>query len=193
MTIIKHKLEDYYPMKAVFENILGNRSYMNIKHSSSIKDWKNETIKLLKAIFFSIKTNVEIVDDEWKKQINTEIEHGVSRIKAANELDEMLASLSATLTRITFLQIGFLPHRYHLDHVALIPQNWKLNKVRSVQYVQSAPQKEYDLWLKQKEEEATKKFNEKYPKEKSDLSHPKASVITRKIVRPLLDERNKNT
>ena len=148
MSIIRFDLSQYYPMKAIFERVLGKASFMKVKDCGSFSNWKVESIKLLKAIDLSIKATVEVADEEWKAEINTEIQHGILLVKNCNDIDELFASLAATLTKITFLQIGFFPkgHR-NAERIALIPQNWKLNPVRSVQYVQSPSQKEAQLRL----------------------------------------------
>ena len=142
MTDIRADLNQYYPMKAVFEEILGKASFMKVKDYGSLKRWKGETICLLKAVAMSIGATIEIADEDWKAEVSSEIKHGISVVKSSSEIDELFAALAATLARVVFLQIGFLPrgHRY-VERVALTPRNWKLDLVRSVQYVQNEQQR----------------------------------------------------
>jgi len=142
MVGIHADLSQYYSMKAVFEQILGKASFMKVKDYGSLASWKAETIRLLKAIALSIDTTVEVADEDWKSEVSAEIQHGISCVRAASEIDELFSSLSATLVTVVFLQIGFLPrgHR-NFERISLIPRNWKLNLVRSVQYVQNEQQR----------------------------------------------------
>ena len=138
MTAIRSDLHQYYPMKAFFEEILGRASFIKVKDYGPLKRWKAETVCLLKAVTLSIAATVEIADEEWKAEINVEIEHGISLVKSSSEIDELFSCLSATLAKIVFLQIGFVPRGHRsVNRVALTPHNWKLNPVRSVQYVQN--------------------------------------------------------
>ena len=142
MAEIHADLSQYYPMKAVFEQILGKASFMKVKDYGSLSSWKAETVRLLKTIEYSIDITVEVADEDWRAEIHTEIQHGITTIQAASEIDELFSNLSAALVRVVFLQIGFLPLGHSILRYTppLIPRNWKLNPVRSVQYVQSKQQ-----------------------------------------------------
>lgn len=142
MTDIRADLHQYYPMKAIFEEILGKASFMKVKDYGPLTSWKAETVRLLKAVALSINATVEIADEEWKEEINAEIEHGILRTESSSEIDELFSGLAATLAKVVFLQIGFVPRgRRSVERVALTPRNWKLNPVRSVQYVQNEQQR----------------------------------------------------
>lgn len=102
---IQFDLAQYYPMKATFERILGGDSYRKLKDYATIKDWKVETKKLLQSIQLSIDATIEIADDEWRQEINEEIEYGVKLVNRCKTIDELFSSLSAVLIKIVFLQI----------------------------------------------------------------------------------------
>ena len=142
MSEIRFDLSQYYPMKAVFEEVLGQKSFAKIKDCGSLKTWKEESIRLLNALFASITATVLVCDDEWVTEIQTQILLGISRLSSSSEIDEMFSCLAATLARITFLQVGFIPtgHR-EIDRVPIAPRHWKLDLVRSVQYVQNSTQR----------------------------------------------------
>jgi hypothetical protein len=128
--------------------VLGRASYAKLKDYGSFKDWKSETARLLKAISLSIIATVEIVDKDWMEEIQEEIQEGISLVESSSEMDELFARLAATLTKLVFLQIGFIPCGHHsIERVALTPRNWKLNVVRSVQYVQNREQREMQIRL----------------------------------------------
>ncbi len=143
MVEIHADLSQYYTMKAVFEKILGKASFMKVKDCGSLKSWKAETVRLLNAIAYSIDTTVEVADEDWRVEVRKEIQRGITCVKSARKIDELFSRLSAALVKVVFLQIGFLP----LGHSNLRftpprkPPNWKLNSVRSVQYVQSEQQR----------------------------------------------------
>ena len=149
MTSIRYETEQYYPMKDVFEQILGKASFMKVKNCGSITDWKAETVRLLKVVSLSINATVEIADEEWRSEIDAEIQFGISLVKSSVAIDELFAGLAATLAKVSFLQIGFIPrgHR-NIKRIALTPNNWKLASVRSVQYVQNEKQRAMQNSLK---------------------------------------------
>jgi hypothetical protein len=141
MADLRYDMSQFYPMKAAFEQILGNRAYRTLKETGSLSDWKKETKKLLKAIGISITETVKVADEKFFEQIHSELEHGERLVSSSKEIAELFAALAATLTKLVFLQIGYIPSRHDAETVPLRPQYWVLNRVRSVQYVQSAEQK----------------------------------------------------
>jgi hypothetical protein len=132
----------YHAMKAVFEEVLGRESFAKVKDYGSIKAWRTESKRLLKAVSISLAATVQVYDDEWMAELQSHIQRGISLVESCSELDELFSILAATLARVTFLQIGFLPvgHR-NIDRVPLTPSQWKLDPVRSVQYVQNDEQR----------------------------------------------------
>jgi hypothetical protein len=141
MPDIRADLAQYYSIKSVFEQILGQDSYKKLKDYGSLKDWKLESTRLLKAISLAINETVEVADIDWREEIKEEIQKGISLVKSSHEIDELFSRLAATLTKIVFLQIGFIPRRHgSIERITLIPRNWKLNIVRTVQYVQNEEQ-----------------------------------------------------
>lgn len=142
MNGIRYDMSQFYPLKVTIEQILGKRAYRKLKETAGLSDWKVETTKLLKAIELSIVETVKVADTEFYNEANQIIELGLAHIKSAKDISELFASLSATLTKIVFLQIGHVPAHYRVESVSLTPKNWNLASVRSVQYVQSAVQKE---------------------------------------------------
>ena len=109
MADIRADLCQYYPMKDVFEAILGTASFRAVKDYGSLKTWKTETVRLLRAIALTIAETVEVADEEWKADVQAEIEFGISIAKSATKIDELFAGLAATLATLVFLQVGFLP------------------------------------------------------------------------------------
>ena len=157
MNGIRYDMSQFYPLKAAFEQILGKRSYRKLKETAGLSDWKVETTKLLKAIELSIVETVKVADTEFYEEANQIIELGRVHIKNAKDISELFASLSATLTRIVFLQIGYIPAHGRVESVSLTQKNWNLACVRSVQYVQSTAQKETAKRIEERKNEARSK------------------------------------
>lgn len=142
MSNIRANLSQYYPMKALFERILGRSSFINVKDYGSLSAWKKECKNLLKAIEVSVIATVEIADDDWHLQVQELLKHGCARIELAKSIDEVFAALAATLGELAFLQLGFVPQGHYLEmRIPLRKNNWKLDPVRTVQYVQSNQQR----------------------------------------------------
>lgn len=157
MNGIRYDMSQFYPLKAAFEQVLGKRTYRKLKETANLSDWKAETKKLLKAFELSIKETVKVADAEFYQEVKQILELGVSHIKSAKEISELFASLSATLIRLAFLQVGYLPAHDRLESVSLTQKNWNLACVRSVQYVQSTEQKEVAKRIEARRNEARSK------------------------------------
>ncbi len=132
----------YHAIKAVFEEVLGRESYAKVKDYGSINAWRVESKRLLKAISLSISTTVQVYDEDWMAEIQGHLQLGISLVESCSELDELFSALAAILARVTLLQIGLIPvgHR-SIDRVPLTSGHWKLDPVRTVQYVQNDEQR----------------------------------------------------
>ena len=139
---IRFDLAQFYPMKAVIEQILGRNSFQKLKDHGTLTDWKTESQKLLDAITLSISTTVQISDDDWNEEVDAVIKLGKSHVQDSNTIADLFSSLAATFARLSFLQKGFLPNRYSKESIRLVSNNWKLDVFRSVQYVQNENQKQ---------------------------------------------------
>ena len=139
--LIRADMSQYYSMKAVLEQILGGDAYRKLKETGTLKDWKKESVRLLKAIQLSVVSTVRVADGDWHQDVKEVIAMGEGSLASSKSIDETFACLAATLTRLVFLQLGFLPNRMLVNRVGLTEPNWKLDILRSVQYVQDERQK----------------------------------------------------
>ncbi|MEK7761487.1 MAG: hypothetical protein AAB433_07905 [Nitrospirota bacterium] len=158
MNAIRYDMSQFYPLKAALEQILGNRTYRKLKETATLSDWRLETKKLLKAIELSIIETVRVADAEFYTETKAILDLGQTHIKTAKDISELFASLSATLTRLAFLQIGYVPKHYQVKSVSLAQKNWNLSSVRSVQYVQSIEQKKSAKQLEDRKNQARQKI-----------------------------------
>lgn len=137
---IRADMSQFYSMKAALEDVLGHASYAKLKEGGTLPKWKAETNKLLKAVELAIVTTVKIADKEWYDEVRSVLDLGRGHIPQSESIADLFANLSATLTRLVFIQIGYLPS-HRVETRQLTPSNWKLDPVRTVQYVQDAKQK----------------------------------------------------
>ena len=142
MSDIRADLSQYYAAKALFEKILGRAAFMRVKDYGPLSAWRENYTKLLRAVGVAVEATVEVADVEWKQEVGELLTHGIKRLTAAKSIDELHAAAAATLGELAFLQLGFVPRgHYRVANVPLIGRNWKMNSVRTVQYVQSAEQR----------------------------------------------------
>ncbi|MBX3628140.1 MAG: hypothetical protein KF892_24230 [Rhizobacter sp.] len=171
---LEHNLEHRYALKTALEQLLGRTAWYELKETTSLVSWRKHTLKAIKAIRIGVQENVKIRDEAWACEVETNLARGESAISESKDIDDLLASFTATLLRQVFLQLGACPDRRVLDRVALTKENWRLNGHRSVQYVQSREQLESVFWSKQQEEigfEAQMKLHNEHRWSKSHLSY----------------------
>ena len=136
-------MSQFYPLKATLEALLGHRVYLRLKETATLRDWTDEIQRLLRAIKIAIKSTVEIADDDWFADIDSILELGKTQIAESKTVTDLFACLSATLARMVFLQIGFLPlGRQQIETIPLTKERWTLRSVRTVQYVQNRKQRD---------------------------------------------------
>ena len=154
---IRYDSVQFYPMKAVLEQLFGRRCYMRLKETGNLKDWKNASERLFRAIGVAIDTTVEIADPEWRSEIRDVLNVGRRQVAGAETITSLFSYLSATLTRLVFLQLGCFPSRRDDNVVPVVARNWCLNSFRSVQYVQTTKQSAEVARLSARREAAQKK------------------------------------
>ena len=149
--MLRADLAQYYPAKALFELVLGRSAFLRVKDYGSLSSWRNNHTRLLRAIGVAAVATVEVADPEWHTQFSEVLGNGLRRIQGAEAIDELHAAVAATLGELSFLQLGFVPRgHYRADVVPIVPRNWRLDPVRTVQYVQSSEQRATQVRLKRR-------------------------------------------
>lgn len=139
---MRYNMEDGYGLKHLFENIFGRKAWYELKHCSDIAIWKKYCSRLLSAIEVSAISTVQIADDAWFQELAGEVGHGKEMVRISEGFEQLFANLAASLGTISFLQLGLIPSRLAQENITLRHQsNWKLDRYRSVQYVQNADQR----------------------------------------------------
>ena len=148
---LRFDMSQFYPLKAVLEELLGHRVYSRLKETATLRDWQDVIQKLLRAIKIAIESTVGIADDDWFADIDSILELGKTQIAESKTVTDLFACLSATLARMVFLQIGFLPlGRQQIETIPLTKERWTLRSVRTVQYVQNRKQRDTARMLRNK-------------------------------------------
>lgn len=142
MAELKYDSTQYFELKSALESILGKASYRRLKETGTLDDWREELRRLLKAVELSVGDTVHIADPEWREEIYAVLRRGQHGIGLSTTIDELLSTLSATLIRVVFLQLGFLPRSHCVERRILREGNWRLDRYRSVQYVQTEEQRQ---------------------------------------------------
>ena len=139
--MVRYNQEDGYALKHLFESLFGRNAWLEIKHSTDLRQWKKYSTRVLSALEGSAKATVQVADKEWFGQFASTIEHGKNRVNSSKDFEQLFASLAASLGEISFLQLGMMPMRSTQKNITVRhPSNWKLDCYRSVQYVQNAEQ-----------------------------------------------------
>jgi hypothetical protein len=146
---LEHDLSHRYMLKSAIEQLLGRDAWYQLKETTSLTPWRQQVLKLLKAIRISIQESVQVHDSAWENAVEENLVLGEQAARASKDIDELLSCFTATLLKQVFLQLGGLPNRKSMPNVSLNKENWRLNGLRSVQYVQSKTQLEAVFWSEQ--------------------------------------------
>jgi len=154
MNELRHDLSQFYPMKAVMEQLFGRESFARLKEGATLAEWKSESRRLLKAAQVAVRINVPVADAEWHSEVRSILDLGRGHVASATTAGELFCALAATFARMSFLQLGALPGRSSVASVSLAERNWRLDAYRSVQYVQTDKQRQSLGRRKKRVEEA---------------------------------------
>lgn len=146
---LEHNLSHRYVLKSAIEQLLGKDAWHQLKETTSLTPWRQQILKLLKAIRISVHESVQVHDKAWILAIEENLTDGEGAARQSKDIDELLSCFAATLLRQVFLQLGGLPNRKTIANVTLKRENWRMNGLRSVQYVQSRAQIEAAFWNEQ--------------------------------------------
>ncbi|MFT6909600.1 MAG: hypothetical protein ACI8VC_002584 [Candidatus Endobugula sp.] len=170
-----NRYSKYIPVKSAIENLFGKKAWYALKESNSVPTWKKYAEKTLKAIRVSIHQTVKHCDNEWLCEIDEKIDRGLAQAKNCKEIDELIAVLAGTLINVSFLQVGYMPHRSGSNkNFTLRKENWDFNLHRNVVYLQSHEQKENYFWGKQQRKigfEEQLKIHQEYKASGSNISY----------------------
>ncbi len=131
-----------FAFKRLIENVLGKDSWLEAKECTSLVIWKKLCTRLLKANEATILSSVEVCDDRFITDIKKEVEHGRKTISSSKDFTTLFMALSSALSTISFIQCGGVPETARRSVRVKEGNQWKMDSVRSVQYVQTKEQLE---------------------------------------------------
>lgn len=149
---MKHDLSHMYALKSAIEDLFGEAAWRDLKECTSLRTWRRYVLKVIDAIELSVKTNIQICDEDWMSQVSSNLEHGRDLARIAKDTDDLVAAFTATLLEQVFLQLGHAPCRKTSRTVTLKAENWRLDGFRTVQIVQTPSQREALFMSKQRRE-----------------------------------------
>jgi hypothetical protein len=133
---------DALVLKAALERILGTEEWYRLKDNRALSTWKKSLDRALKMSNAAIKGTVEIADSQWFSEVEQHIEKGRANVKSSKTILDAISAFSACYMLLSFLQLGLAPNKTgSRGRPRSVPNEWKLNANRTVQYVQSAKQK----------------------------------------------------
>ena len=156
------------------EQLLGREAWSSLKETTSVAVWRKYILKTLKAIRLSIRETVHVRDKAWADAIEENLSRGEKSAADSKDIDDLLASFTATLIRQVFLQLGACPDRRRQERVALTKENWRMDRQRSLQYTQTLEQLESVFWSVQQSQmgvEEQMELHDKYRWSKSPLPY----------------------
>lgn len=131
-----------FAFKRLIEDVLGKDSWLEAKECTSLNVWKKLCSRLLKANEATILSSVEVCDDRFMLDIKKEVEHALKIISSSKDFTTLFMALSSALSTISFLQCGGVPITSKRSVRIQEGMQWKMDSVRSVQYVQTKEQLE---------------------------------------------------
>src|SRR5713101_6556747 len=90
---LRFDMSQFYPLKAVLEELLGHRVYSRLKETATLRDWQDVIQKLLRAIKIAIESTVGIADDDWFADIDSVFELGRTQIAESKTVTDLFANL----------------------------------------------------------------------------------------------------
>jgi hypothetical protein len=149
---LRYDIAQNYALKTAIEQLFGRKAWLDLKECTSLTTWRKYVIKVMDAIQISIEESIEIRDPKWMSDVKDNLSHGKKLAKSSKNPDDLFSAFTATLLRQVFIQIGFMPERTGKERITLQRECWRLNDVRSVQYIQSKKQIEASFWSQQQKE-----------------------------------------
>lgn len=122
--------------------MFGEEAWYDLKESNHLPTWRKYAVKVLKAVKLAITDTVEICDQKWVDKVCSCLDRGIDLVNKMDEIDEIISVLAATMIEVSFWQVGFMPkHNGKEVKSPLRKGAWKLNRYRSVVYLQNKEQK----------------------------------------------------
>jgi hypothetical protein len=138
----------FIALKMVIEQLFGKSAWYELKETTSVTVWRRYLKRTVLALEIAIEETVH-ADESWHKEASELLKKCEESLCSAKTFDHLVSSFTATLLRLTFLQIGQIPNHSRQEKVSLHKSNWKLDSYRTVIYAQKLTQRAKLFWIKQ--------------------------------------------
>ena len=122
--------------------LYGQKSYGEIKSYQRVALTKKYYLKLIKYFFFAITQSIEITDENQLNSLNNILKNGEKEIKLRTNFHDVDQSFITVQTKLILQLLGDVPKRSSQKNVLNRKENWKLNGLRQIQFVQNLKNKE---------------------------------------------------
>ena len=126
----------------LMQKLYGQKSYRELKDYNNVAKAKKYYLKLIKSFSHAISETIEISDKTQIKNLNNILINGEKQINLCEKFSELDQIFITIETKLVFQLLGMIPNHSREETVLNRKENWKLNSIRQIQYVQSSKQKE---------------------------------------------------
>jgi hypothetical protein len=129
-------------MSFLLMKLYGQKSYSEVKDYQDILLVKKYYLKLIKSFKHAILETLEIADKNQIQSLLNILKNRESILlvcKTFSDIDQVFISMQ---TELIFQLLGQIPNRSQTKNVLNRKENWKLNGLRQIQYVQNIRHKE---------------------------------------------------
>lgn len=138
----------FIALKMVIEQLFGKSAWYELKETTSVTVWRRYLRQTIRALEIAIEETVH-ADESWHEEASELLKKCEESLRSARTFDHLVSSFTATLLRLTFLQLGQIPACSKKEKVSLRRSNWKLDGYRTVIYAQKPTQRAQLFWSKQ--------------------------------------------
>lgn len=126
----------------LMHQLFGQRSYGELKDYHRTTEAKKYYLKLIKSFNHAICETIEIADKNQIKNLSNILQNGERQIKLCKTFAAIDQTFIAMETKFILQLLGQIPNRSREKTVLNRKENWKLNGLRQIQYVQNSKNKE---------------------------------------------------
>lgn len=126
----------------LMHQLFGQRSYGELKDYHYTAEAKKYYLKLIKSFNHAICETIEIADKNQIKSLTNILQNGERQIKLCKTFSAIDQTFIAMETKFILQLLGQIPNHNREKTVLNRKENWKLNGLRQIQYVQNSKNKE---------------------------------------------------
>jgi len=122
--------------------LFGQKSYSEIKGYQNITLIKKHYIKLINSFKHAINETINITDKNQITSLFNILNNGEQKIKSCDNFNDIDQAFITIQTKMILQLLGQIPNRSREKNIINKKENWKLNSLRQIQYVQNTKHKE---------------------------------------------------